>query len=169
MSKTKYSWGHGYRVKADPFLVAREFQSIEVETGQAPTPEEVINSAEHPANPMHGEFEWNDSKAAHEHRLSQARYLLRALYVRLPKSKTPVRAYISLVDRSVKEHPEPRQYYAIEKVLSNTELFERACKDVAQELQAMSLRYAAFVELRTLLTNSAVAVQELPDSIELEF
>ena len=45
------------------------------------TPEVVVADASNPDSPLHGHFEWNDSKAAHQHRLQQARAILRVRFV----------------------------------------------------------------------------------------
>lgn len=39
-------------------------------------PEEVVAAAAPPTSPIHDLFEWDDSKAAHAHRLSQARKVI---------------------------------------------------------------------------------------------
>lgn len=44
------------------------------------TPEQVVEDARDPKSPLHPCFEWDDSKAAHQHRLYQARKLV-AVYV----------------------------------------------------------------------------------------
>lgn len=40
-------------------------------------PSEVVDEARPKSSPLHGEFEWQDNKAAHEYRLIQARQLIR--------------------------------------------------------------------------------------------
>lgn len=43
------------------------------------TPDGVVAAARDPANPLHSEFEWDDAEAAHKHRLSIARHLIRTI------------------------------------------------------------------------------------------
>lgn len=45
------------------------------------SPEIVVQSARDPASPLHSRFEWDDTKAAEEHRRSQARTLIRSVRV----------------------------------------------------------------------------------------
>lgn len=47
------------------------------------TPESVIVAAQNPKSPLHDRFEWDDSVAAHEHRLQQARGLIRSVMVQI--------------------------------------------------------------------------------------
>lgn len=45
------------------------------------TPEDVVHAASDRSSPLHGLFEWDDKKAAHSHRLTQARRLIRGVRV----------------------------------------------------------------------------------------
>lgn len=47
------------------------------------TPKAVVRAAANPRNPLHSHFEWDDTKAAQEHRLEQARHLIRSVEVRI--------------------------------------------------------------------------------------
>jgi hypothetical protein len=74
------------------------------------TPEEVVEHARDPDCPGHGFFEWDDSKAAHKHRLDQARELLAKRvviksetytvtvprYLRDPDASPGVQSYVSV-------------------------------------------------------------------------
>lgn len=83
------------------------------------TPEAVIDDARSPDSPLHGEFEWDDSAAAHAYRLDQARHLIRSVrvefrveqiavsavrYVRDPRADKDVAGYIDV--RHVKRDEE---------------------------------------------------------------
>lgn len=57
------------------------------------TPDGVVAAAQDPDNPLHSEFEWNDSIAAHQHRLAVARALIREItYVGQDVTGRPVTA-----------------------------------------------------------------------------
>lgn len=47
------------------------------------TPEDVIEAAQPRSAPLHPYFEWDTKAAAHQYRLHQARYLLRAIEVKI--------------------------------------------------------------------------------------
>lgn len=42
-------------------------------------PERVVEAAKDPNDVLHAEFEWDDAKAAHAHRIEQARELIRSV------------------------------------------------------------------------------------------
>jgi hypothetical protein len=62
------------------------------------TPEAVVETARDPKNPLHSEFEWDDTKAAEQYRLDQARELIRVAVTVVPHTGEPVRTFVSLVE-----------------------------------------------------------------------
>lgn len=63
------------------------------------TPEDILEDAKHDNSPLHSFFEWDDSAAAHQHRLQQARGLIRAvvaIYVREDKPAVRQKAYVHI-------------------------------------------------------------------------
>jgi hypothetical protein len=54
------------------------------------TPDETVEKARNPQSAMHGEFEWDDSKAAHQHRLDTARQLIRSARVSIERGDTKI-------------------------------------------------------------------------------
>lgn len=59
-----------------------EIKKLEDRRGRL-TAEEVLEAARPSASPLHGFFEWDDSKAAEAHRLEQARDLIRRVKIEL--------------------------------------------------------------------------------------
>ena len=57
-------------------------KAIEDEKGRL-TAEAVVQTATPEDHPLHGQFEWDDEAAGHQHRLDQARHLIKAVMVRL--------------------------------------------------------------------------------------
>lgn len=56
------------------------------------TPQAVVDDAEKPGSPLHDQFEWNNTKAAYEFRLDQARALIVTVKYIFRTEKTTVRA-----------------------------------------------------------------------------
>lgn len=69
-------------------VIAR-LRQLEREDGHL-DPEGVINDARDDASPLHSYFEWNDAQAAHEHRLSQARRLIRSVKIEVVVRNVPM-------------------------------------------------------------------------------
>ena len=53
-----------------------ELQRIASSNGGLLRPDDVVQAARDPGSPLHGCFEWDDSKAAHEYRVHIARNLI---------------------------------------------------------------------------------------------
>lgn len=73
------------------------------------TPEDVLADAKNDNSPLHSFFEWSDSAAAHQHRLQQARGLIRsvvAIYVSDDKPAQRVRAYVHIPEGETSHYRE---------------------------------------------------------------
>lgn len=66
-------------------------------------PKDVVNDARHPRSPLHDSFEWDDSVAAEQHRLLQARRLIGAVKfeIRIHKVDIPAPIYVKDPDDHV--------------------------------------------------------------------
>jgi hypothetical protein len=58
-----------------------ELERIREADGGLLFPESVVKKAADPSNALHEEFEWRDDVAAHQHRLHQARVLIRSVVI----------------------------------------------------------------------------------------
>lgn len=74
----KYSWK--YNVKADPQKVGMELEAIYEENGKL-TPPLIVEDARNADRETHRLIEWNDSAAAENYRLEQARYIVRNIII----------------------------------------------------------------------------------------
>ena len=59
---------------------------------------DVVEFARNDKTALHSRFTWNDTKAAHEHRLWQARTIIRVTVEVSEESKEPLHVYVSLSD-----------------------------------------------------------------------
>ena len=77
-----------------PEAIAR-IRKLEASDGTI-TPQAVLSDAKDPASPLHEHFEWDDSKAAHAHRINQARELIRSVRLVITNTESVVRrvAYV---------------------------------------------------------------------------
>jgi hypothetical protein len=74
--ESNYNWKmKGLAKKVDPSKAAEELQRLQNVYGII-TPEIIVNESENPKAVLHPIFEWDDSKAAFNYRLQQARILL---------------------------------------------------------------------------------------------
>ena len=94
------------------------------------TAETVLDDAYNPNSPLHAQFEWDDTVAAHQYRLVQARQIIRGVQVSV--MERPVRQYVFITSTD--------SYHPIETVI--------ASKDWAAEMVDEFKRDAARFEAR---------------------
>lgn len=76
-----YTWKmKGLAKRVDPSIAGRELERIQNLYGSI-TPEILVDEAKSKKSPLHPIFEWDDSKAAENYRLQQARILLNNIQV----------------------------------------------------------------------------------------
>jgi hypothetical protein len=106
------------------------------------TAEEVVAwASKHPKSKLYGQFEWDNSKAAAEYRLWQARRVI-ALNITYPDGN---RRFVSLsLDRS----NENGGYRDIKDVLQSKSLHEIMLADALRELERIRLHYEMLNQLK---------------------
>ena len=125
----------------------------------------VVEAAEPEESPLHSFFEWDDGKAAQQHRLAQARKLIRVAVTIIPTVNTePVRAYVSLTPL---RRSGDGSYRSTVEVLSDREMRAQALADALRALSALERQYAHLRELRPVwaaLSQILAAVKPAPVS-----
>jgi len=96
-AKTAYIWKSGAVVKTSlsPQKVGEELERLRAQTGGELRPIDVIEAAASTRSALHSYFEWDDSKAAAQHRLQQARALIASIAVRAERGREK-RLYVSV-------------------------------------------------------------------------
>ena len=121
----------------------------EIETlGDNVTPENVVRLAEKETSTMHDYFEWDNEKAGHLYRKTQATVLLNKLqveYITTEKNEEPIRvkAYVNL--------QRDTQYQRIETVISDVDKYQMLKEKAYKELKAIREKYAEIEEIREKL------------------
>jgi hypothetical protein len=114
-------------------------------------PEAVVAYAEDPATELHSRFEWDQDKAAHQHRLWQAREIIRVHVTILPQDDRPVRAYVSLPsDRS----KPGGGYRGIVDVLENRDWRAELLAMALDELGRWQVKYKHLSELSVIFAEA---------------
>jgi len=73
------------------------------------TPDDILDDAKHDNSPLHSFFEWDDTEAARQHRLKQARGLIRAvvaIYTSPDKPAQRMRAYVHVAETGTPHYRE---------------------------------------------------------------
>lgn len=96
------------------------------------TAELVVDEARDPSSPLHARFEWDDQKAAHEHRLAQARQIIRIVADVVADSK--VRAFVHV--------PSSGGYQPIRQVLNHADWTRELLADFRRDAERFRARWA---------------------------
>ena len=112
-------------------------------------PQDLVDAARKPKAPLHPLFEWDNRKAAEEHRLSQARNVLRSIRVVMEDDgdgkEWPARAYLN-----VRQSEDVGGYMVVDDVMSDPVLKAQALSDCRRLLKGIRRRYAHLKELASL-------------------
>jgi hypothetical protein len=118
--------------KLDADVIAGALDVIYQERGEITAPA-VVESARPKKAPLHPAFEWDDSKAAEEHRLWQARQIVRSVVVVNDdtKAETPQYVHVQVVNQT------EGRYLPASVVVQNVDLFQRALAELQGKVSAI--------------------------------
>lgn len=131
--------------------------------GKRPVPSEKIVELGEPENsPIHEQFTWDDSVAAHQHRLEEARHLVNHLvyvtgYDDEGKEET-ARAFHNVIVRNGETE---RGYVSDAVVWRNPKLAEQVIEAANRELAAWRDRYRSYSELASAVEKVDEALEEI--------
>lgn len=112
-------------------------------------PEEVVDNARHPDNPLHRFFDWSDDRAAEKWRLAQARSLIRQIKIVYPNDPEE-----RLLPRYVSLTPDRNRsgggYRPTREVLDNEQLRKELEATARKELMAWTQRYSLLSDIAKL-------------------
>lgn len=148
MKVESVSWKSHVCIPVKAEIAFREIERLKNGNGQV-MPADVVAAARSKRNPLHAVFEWDDSKAAEQHRISQARHMLRSIVVVYKDEsgeKPPVRAFN--VQRIESDSGKPvKVYRSTDDILADPEARMQFLKRALDELIALRKRYRDLQEL----------------------
>jgi len=118
--------------ESKPDVISRVLTKIYNKHGEV-TPPLVVAEASSPSSPIHNRFEWNDEKAAYEHRLAQARQIIRYYPVFVGKDGVEQLVNVTL---ETSDGPEGK-YLPISVVVANQTLFDSAKNNLMRLFESL--------------------------------
>jgi glutamate synthase domain-containing protein 2 len=138
-----YTYRAGYRpALKDPQAVGDKLQELR-DKNEGLTASIVIEDAKNKNSVLHGAFEWNDSKAAHEWRLHSARHLMRAVITKELDSSGEIRYQPAFVFVKTEEGP---RYESLARVLDDDEMRLQVINRALKEFEQWQKRYKEYEE-----------------------
>lgn len=138
-------------------------EKIRSSKGGACSADDVVAAARSARNPLHNLFEWDDSQAAHEYRLQQARTVLRALEVTYKEREhEPTRAFEVVVKERKSDKPSEAKtlWSSHEQAVSDPRSREALIAEAVQQLMAWRRRFKMLNEFDRLLGAIDAAIDE---------
>lgn len=136
-----YVYRAGYSVPGVPAEVAKNaLEDIRARHG-AIEAETVVEEARKKSNPLHNAFTWDDTEAARQHRLAEARQLVRSVMVVKDAVARPYFVHVQ-VERNEEDdgpaaHRRPGQYLPVSVVVRHENLLERALRQVRVQAESV--------------------------------
>ena len=146
---------------ADVQAIGEELSRIEQKHDGRLTPDDVVKAAADEKSPLHPHFEWNDSVAAHQFRLDQARMIIRT--VRIVDNSEPAklsRAWLSVTDRG------GVSYRSVSEIMKSRHLQLEVYKRAEIDLEAWMKRYREITEIVELVRVASLRLKAERDLIE---
>lgn len=128
--------------------IREELDEIMKVNGGFLDPAKVVKYAEDPNTALHTRFTWDDTAAAQQYRLWQARQVIRLEFQVVAGSngaQREVRAFVSLVDG--RRGDEDRGYRGIIEVLSDEDLRVKLLNEAKAEMNTFRRKYGLLSEL----------------------
>jgi hypothetical protein len=126
-----------------------ELELVRANNGGVLQAEDVVEFARNKRTALHEEFEWDDSLAAQQHRIEQARRVIRLTLtvVESPAGTQAIPMYVSLV--SDRQQP-GGGYRPLVDVMSAEDMREELLRQALGDLKSVRKRYEQLQELRPI-------------------
>lgn len=117
-----------------------------------------------PDSELHGQFQWDDGECGRQYRLEQARNLIRAYVIVLPRLERRVRGYISLsTDRD-----QGGGYRQTERVIRNSSQRNQMIAEAFETARSFRRRYHYLPELDQFFDDVDQLVADWADKLEID-
>lgn len=123
--------------------IIKELERVAAQNRGLLLPEQVVEAARPQRSVLHSRFTWDNTEAAHQHRLWQARQLISICVEVLPGSKEESPVFVSL---SPDRHT-GQGYRALVSVMSKQEEREQLLRDALSDMNRFQQRYRQLREL----------------------
>lgn len=136
--------------KKESKAVIKELQGIEKQNGVI-TAKAVVQRAKNESSPLHRFFNWDDTKAANEYRLWQARMIVARVYVSTPDTdpnKPVLRAFVNISpgEDIYDADSSGRGYIGIENAKKSAPLRDQVLQYAKDQLFRWEERFGAMQE-----------------------
>ena len=141
----------GARVKNKPDVIFSALESIRQKSSGDLRPESVVEASKKKSAPLHNEFEWNDTAAAEQFRVEQARSLIRSIeviYEEAPNAPTKLYSVVNVSHEQAKDETAPvKVYRTAHDILADPLTRDQLLARAIREAGSFMTKYANLSEL----------------------
>jgi len=156
----KYGILSGRSVKGDADSIGARLEKIAKRNKGKLDPHDVVDDAKNKRSPLHPNFEWDDTKAAEQHRLFQARYLIGSIVEVNVHTQKETRSFVNVTTVTDDDGNllRARSYAPIETAMTDPSLRQRVLGTVKRQLTTVLRQHADLEELASVYE----AVEAIP-------
>jgi len=155
-----YRWREGFHPLVEASAVGPYVDRLLEKYADGLKPSHVLQEAKaQPGTPLHACFEWDDAKAAHRHRITQASTLVRALVVTRSGLLSDEPKRVALSVRS--SDTGPRVFMSTDVVMNDETLRRRFIEQAGRDLSSWRKQYGELKELHRLFSMVETQLQRL--------
>jgi len=119
-----------------------ELERLAQKNGGCLNPEHVVQSAKPVNSPLHSKFTWDNTEAAHQYRLYQARQLIRVVVTVIPNTDVSECVWVSL-----KNDRGEKGYRQLVNVLNDDDMRTQLLLEAKEEMILFRKKYGRLQEL----------------------
>lgn len=131
----------------DMTKIQKELEQVRTEHAKRLlNPEDVIKFARNPKTALHAKFTWDNTAAAHEHRLWEARHVIRCQITVTPGYDEPIHVYVSMHG----DRGDTGGYRPTVEVISDAGRYRQLLVEALADLQVLRRKYKHLQELKAV-------------------
>lgn len=158
--KKKYGVLGGRTIKGDVDSIGSRLAAIAKRNKGELRPHDVLDDARKKSSPLHKNFEWDDTKAAEQHRLFQARYLIGSVVEINIHTQQAVRSFVNVTTVFDEEGTaiRNRSYAPIDDAMADPAMRRKVLQNVKTQMTSILRKHQDLEEL----ANVYEAVEAIP-------
>ena len=164
----KYSWRDGARLPAglSPQVVGSEIATVYSLVPRPQAPSMLVERARPEDSPLHPAFEWDDSIAAEQHRIYQARQLCNS--VRIIRQGVLVPAFVHVTIAATSSAPKQEGYVPLDVALADRGWRNQVLAEAAALLNGLRQRMVGLHQVQPVVVAVDQALAAVQAAREVE-
>lgn len=164
-TEMQVKWKSGVRFKTPAEVAHEQIDNLRKRNGGKVTARQVVDAAKVKRNPLHRDFEWDDTKAADEFRLNRARTMMNSLVIVRDDIKTerPQRVYEVVKDPKSPPQSSKKVYKTVDDIMKDPDNRAELLGRALRELISIRNRYRDLQELAVVMRS----IDELIETVEV--